>query len=162
MKAANALLAGIFAGLLCGCGQQKPDPSIAEIQQKLSVLESNTALKEKRWEYKVEIERISFVGNSVAVAKNDLADAEYDLASAKIDNRLAMRQITDSQAHDAKIDAQVDLKIKKDSIEDDREESVRTNLLAVISEQSAWELVAANPLPSHEDKFILIFKRSVK
>ena len=160
MKTTNLIPMAMLAVLLAGCNQQKPDPRIDQISQQLANLEKNAV--QPRWEYKVEVDDVSDVANAVAKAKNDLADAQYDLALAKANQQSAFGKLSATGLHDAKIDAIVDRQIKIDNNEDEREEGLRTNVLAIVSGRTDWELVAFNILPERSDRVILIFKRPVK
>jgi len=110
----------------------------------------------------VDVSDVSSLPDAVAVAKTDLANAEHDLANAVANERLAGHWIDEAAVHSSNIDAVVDLKIKKDNIELEREEGIRTNLLACLTSQAEWELVSACPLPSNPQKIILVFKRPIK
>jgi hypothetical protein len=149
------------ATFLLGCGQQKPDPKIAELESRIADLQSNET-KEIHWEYKVDIADFSTVQDAVAVAKNNLADARHDLAVAKINEQIAENRINSDAVDSSNIDATVELDLKKDDIEDEREEGIRTNLLAGLNSPSDWELVSATVLPSNQKKILLIFKRPIK
>ena len=56
----------------------------------------------------------------------------------------------------------VKLIIKKDDIEAERAESIRTNLLAGLNARAEWELVSTIILPSDQKNILLIFKRPQK
>jgi len=150
MKTAIVILAAV---LLCGCNQKSVPPI-----QPVAV----EPAKEIRWEYKVETFDFSSLPDAIAIAKNNLVDAQHGLALAKIQQSLAIAAITSDAASSSNVDAHVDLKIKKDDIEAERAESIRTNLLAGLNARSEWELVSTIILPSDQKNILLIFKRPQK
>jgi O-acetylhomoserine/O-acetylserine sulfhydrylase-like pyridoxal-dependent enzyme len=85
----NYFLALVLVGLICGC-DQKPDPRIAQLEQRITVLENNlTALNTRTGQtnlftgvYLVETNsdgmsatRLSFADMEVLLAKKKLVDA---------------------------------------------------------------------------------------